>query len=207
MSRLPGERSTCGMLKHNQDFEESVSAIRPQSRMQGCAGQSPITNATTCWALRTVDLVLRSPRRRDYPDCRCSSTPTGHSRIRLQAVVDEQVSVGGIGPVRPSEATVGDPFSISQAATFLLLGPTNSGGHTICMPTQAGALYLAVVLDAFSRRVVGWTMMAPAHDPCARGPGPGPKQRDPEETVQHYEQEYRSREHSHSETPRPPVAA
>jgi len=27
-----------------------------------------------------------------------------------------------------------------------------------CVPTWAGFLYLAVVLDAFSRRIVGWTM-------------------------------------------------
>ena len=37
--------------------------------------------------------------------------------------------------------------------------PTNSGSQiSTYVPTWAGFLYLAVVLDAFSRRIVGWAM-------------------------------------------------
>ena len=32
-----------------------------------------------------------------------------------------------------------------------------------CIPTWAGFLYLAVVLDAFSRRIVGWSMATTLH--------------------------------------------
>ena len=57
------------------------------------------------------------------------------------------------------------------------------------VPTQAGYLYLAVVLDAFSRRIVGWAMadhlrtelVLDALDMAS-------KQRDPEETVHHSDQ-------------------
>jgi putative transposase len=57
------------------------------------------------------------------------------------------------------------------------------------VPTRAGYLYLAVVLDAFSRRVVGWAMadhlrtelVLDALDMAS-------KQRDPEETVHHSDQ-------------------
>ena len=31
------------------------------------------------------------------------------------------------------------------------------------IPTWAGSLYLAVVLDAFSRRIVGWSMATTLH--------------------------------------------
>jgi Transposase and inactivated derivatives len=57
------------------------------------------------------------------------------------------------------------------------------------VPTEAGFLYLAVVLDAFSRRVVGWAMadhlrtelVLDALDMASN-------QRDPEETVHHSDQ-------------------
>jgi putative transposase len=57
------------------------------------------------------------------------------------------------------------------------------------VPTSAGHLYLAVVLDAFSRRVVGWAMaghlrtklVMDALDMAAR-------QRSPEETIHHSDQ-------------------
>jgi len=57
------------------------------------------------------------------------------------------------------------------------------------VPTEAGFLYLAVVLDAFSRRIVGWAMadhlrtelVLDALDMASN-------QRDPEETVHHSDQ-------------------
>ena len=57
------------------------------------------------------------------------------------------------------------------------------------MPTDAGYLYLSVVLDAFSRRVVGWAMADHLRtgvvlDALDMASG----QRDPEETVHHSDQ-------------------
>jgi putative transposase len=39
---------------------------------------------------------------------------------------------------------------------------TRFGGH-LHIPTWAGFLYLAVVLDVFSRRIVGWSMADSLH--------------------------------------------
>ena len=48
---------------------------------------------------------------------------------------------------------------IWSSATSPPTHPIGSGSRTITyIPTWAGFLYLAVVLDAFSRRVVGWSM-------------------------------------------------
>ncbi len=41
---------------------------------------------------------------------------------------------------------------------FYADGQTSSGSDITYIPTWAGFLYLAVVLDAFSRRIVGWAM-------------------------------------------------
>jgi transposase InsO family protein len=41
------------------------------------------------------------------------------------------------------------------------------------VPTWAGFLYLAVVLDAFSRRVIGWSMATHLRTARARRPGDG----------------------------------
>ena len=41
------------------------------------------------------------------------------------------------------------------------------------VPTWAGFLYLAVVLDAFSRRIVGWSMATTLATRLALGSYPG----------------------------------
>jgi putative transposase len=57
------------------------------------------------------------------------------------------------------------------------------------VPTQAGYLYLAVVLDAFSRRVVGWAMADHLRTELVLGAlDMASKQRDPDETVHHSDQ-------------------
>ena len=57
------------------------------------------------------------------------------------------------------------------------------------VPTQAGHLYLAVVLDAFSRRVVGWAMAAHLRTELVlEALDMATQQRDPEETVHHSDQ-------------------
>jgi putative transposase len=62
-------------------------------------------------------------------------------------------------------------------------------GDITYVPTSAGHLYLAVVLDAFSRRVVGWAVADHLRtelvlDALDMAPG----QRNPEETVHHSDQ-------------------
>jgi putative transposase len=57
------------------------------------------------------------------------------------------------------------------------------------VPTQAGHLYLAVVLDAFSRRIVGWAMATHLRTELVlEALDMASKQRDPDETVHHSDQ-------------------
>jgi len=156
----------------------------------------------------TADLVLRSPRRRYSPDCHCSvdanrpqSDPPTGSRRRT-----------GIGRRRRPSTTVrgnsGRPVPDLVARDFPASGPDELWG----------AYYLRA--DAGGRPVSGRrarrlqpTRCRLGHDGSLRTTlvlevlDLASKQRDPEETVQHYEQEYRSREHSQSEPPRSSVAA
>lgn len=57
------------------------------------------------------------------------------------------------------------------------------------VPTQAGYLYLAVVLDAFSRRIVGWAMMGHLRTELVlEALDMAAQQRDSKETVHHSDQ-------------------
>lgn len=57
------------------------------------------------------------------------------------------------------------------------------------VPTEAGFLYLAVVLDAFSRRVVGWAMAGHLRTKLVLDAlDMAGKQRNPEETIHHSDQ-------------------
>jgi putative transposase len=57
------------------------------------------------------------------------------------------------------------------------------------VPTESGYLYLAVVLDAFSRRVVGWAMADHLRTELVlEALDMATQQRDPEETVHHSDQ-------------------
>ena len=57
------------------------------------------------------------------------------------------------------------------------------------VPTDAGYLYLSVVLDAFSRRIVGWAMADYLRTELVLGAlDMASGQRDPEETVHHSDQ-------------------
>lgn len=57
------------------------------------------------------------------------------------------------------------------------------------VPTEGGYLYLAVVLDAFSRRVVGWTMAGHLRTELVLDAlDMATQQRSPEETIHHSDQ-------------------
>jgi putative transposase len=59
----------------------------------------------------------------------------------------------------------------------------------IYVPTNAGYLYLAVVLDAFSRRIVGWAMMGHLRAKLVlESLDIAAQQRDSEETIHHSDQ-------------------
>ena len=58
-----------------------------------------------------------------------------------------------------------------------------------CVPTDAGYLYLSVVLDAFSRRVVGWAMASRMRTELVLNAlDMASEQRDPEKTIHHSDQ-------------------
>lgn len=81
---------------------------------------------------------------------------------------------------------------ISLSATSAPTGLTNSGWRTspTCrtyVPTRAGFLYLAVVLDAFSRRIVGWAMASHLRTELA-ALDMAAQQRRPEGTIHHSDQ-------------------
>lgn len=115
------------------------------------------------------------PSRRYSPDCRCSvdanrpqSDPPAGSRRRTGISRRNR-------PCTTVRGNSGRPVPDLAGRDFPSSGPDELRGHITCVPTQPGALYLAVVLDAFSRRVFGWALIPPPHDPCAWNPGPGPQ--------------------------------
>ncbi len=85
-----------------------------------------------------------------------------HSRKRIAPLMREAGLVGAChrrgGPVTTRPDREARPASIRR---LRVRGPSTQlalGRDITHMPTASGFLYLAVVLDAFSRRVVGWTM-------------------------------------------------
>ena len=74
------------------------------------------------------------------------------------------------------------------------------------VPTDAGYLYLSVVLDAFSRRVVGWAMADPLRTELVLDAlDMASKQQSPEKTIHHSDQDERVRQAL--STPRSPSAS
>jgi putative transposase len=58
------------------------------------------------------------------------------------------------------------------------------------VPTWAGFLYLAVVLDAWSRRIVGWAMRSSLHaELVLEALGMALQQRRPDEVIHHSDQD------------------
>ena len=63
------------------------------------------------------------------------------------------------------------------------------------VPTQEGYLYLAVVVDAYSRKAVGWEMAGHLRSELVlEALDMATEQRDPEETVHHSDQDERVRQ-------------
>ena len=106
-------------------------------------------------------------RRASTPSCRRRACRVGRKRVaRL-------MRAAGRAGRQPAQARGHDHAAtrrrgrrpISSTAQFAADGPDRLWVADITyVPTWAGFLYLAVVLDAWSRRIVGWAMAsAPAH--------------------------------------------
>jgi putative transposase len=88
--------------------------------------------------------------------------PAGHNRV---ARLMRHAGVQGVSRRKPCRTTVRDamarPAPDLVDRHFTATGPDRLWVADITyVPTGAGFLYLAVVLDAWSRRVVGWAMAA-----------------------------------------------
>jgi len=86
----------------------------------------------------------------------------GHNRV---ARLMRRAGVQGVSRRKPCRTTVRDatarPAPDLVDRQFTAPGPDRLWVADITyVPTGAGCLYLAVVLDAWSRRVVGWAMAA-----------------------------------------------
>ena len=86
-----------------------------------------------------------------------------HSRKRIVRLMQEAGLVGAShrygGPVTTRQDRETRPAPDLVDRNFTAAGPNRLWVADITyVPTAAGFLYLAVVLDAFSRRIVGWAM-------------------------------------------------
>lgn len=86
-----------------------------------------------------------------------------HSRKRIARLMREAGLVGAShrrdGPVTTRRDPEARPAPDRVDRNFVAAAPNQLWVADItCVPTAAGFLYLAVVLDAFSRRIVGWAM-------------------------------------------------
>ena len=99
------------------------------------------------------------------------------SRKRVARLM-RQAGVRGVSRRRFVATTVRDERSVPAPdlvqRDFEVAGPNQLWVADITyIPTWAGFLYLAVVLDAWSRRVVGWAMATRSHGAGARRAGDG----------------------------------
>jgi putative transposase len=97
---------------------------------------------------------------RIYADLAARGLPAGHNRV---ARLMRNAGVQGVSRRKPCRTTVRDetarPAPDLVDRQFTAPGPDRLWVADITyVPTGAGFLYLAVVLDAWSRRVVGWAM-------------------------------------------------
>ena len=99
---------------------------------------------------------------RIHAELRATGRAVGKKRVaRLMRLTD----LAGVSRRRFVTTTVrnGDQRARSGRPRFHGRGPDRWVADITFVPTWAGFLYLAVTLDAFSRRVVGWAMATTLH--------------------------------------------
>jgi len=161
------------------------------SGYRGWAGRRPSARAAAdATLLKTIRAIHRASRRtygapRVEAELRAGGIAVGRKRVaRLMRVA------GLVGVHRRRRAAVRSPLRAATTApdlvrrNFRASGPDRLWVADITyLPTAAGFLYLATIVDAWSRRVVGWSMAAEQRAElvlaaldaalAARRPGPG----------------------------------
>jgi len=129
-------------------------------------GRAPSARATADAVLTTQICGIHERARGTY------GVPRVHAELAAEDVhvgkkrvarLMRRAGLVGISPRKPTFTTVRDPDARPSAdlvrRDFTASGPDRLWVADITyVPTWAGFLYLAVVLDAWSRRVVGWAM-------------------------------------------------
>ncbi len=84
-----------------------------------------------------------------------------HGRKRVARLM-RRAGIAGRFPKRYRRTTIGDPFTVLPDLVQRDFTPTCPDqlwvGDITCVRTWEGWLYLATILDCFSRRIVGWAM-------------------------------------------------
>ena len=130
-------------------------------------GRSPSARAQSDEALlrriRTLHLGSREPYGSPRIQAELRDQGKAHSRKRIARLMREAGLVGAChrrgGPVTTRRDEENRPAPDLVDRTFAAAEPNRLWVADITyIPTSAGFLYLAIVLDAFSRRIVGWSM-------------------------------------------------
>ena len=96
---------------------------------------------------------------RVHAELRAEGRAVGRKRIAQLMRAAGNVGVSRRGVVAPGAVVRHARPLIRRTATSLPIAQTSFGSPTSPMsPTVAGSLYLVVVLNTFSRRIVGWAM-------------------------------------------------
>jgi putative transposase len=129
---------------------------------------------------------------RAVPTARRASTPSSRRTASTSARSASPGSCAvGVSPRKSMFTTVRDPDARPSddlvQRDFTASGPDQLWVADItCVPTTAGFLYLAVVLDAWSRRIVGWAMATSLHtDVVLDALNMAVTQRQPRDVVHH----------------------
>jgi putative transposase len=162
-------------VKANQAMHDVTKLCRAAgvspSGFYAWRARKPSTRATTDAVLTTQICVIHERARRTY------GVPRVHAELAAEGVCVGKKRVArlmrrahlvGISPRKPKFTTVRDrdakPSPDLVRRDFTAPGPDKLWVADITyVPTWAGFLYLAVVLDVWSRRIVGWAMSTTLH--------------------------------------------
>jgi putative transposase len=127
------------------------------------ASAHALADATLLKRIRTVHATSREPYGSPRVHAELRARGEKHSRKRLARLMRHAGLVGASrrrhGPVTTRRDKETRPAPDLMDPKFTAEGPNQLWVADITfVPTAAGFLYLAVVLDAWSRKIVGWSM-------------------------------------------------